>query len=171
MRRRDKIAELFCAGGADPESIPPSIRAALWILRCAIAHRSSRFARPGMTAGLDSLSPISTDLPVVPICRRKFGLRCRANHQHLSARPVPAERGVSRSSQNVGRGMRWTLWRDRRTRSRRTAKSCGPDISTPISSLQDDDLAGDGDKQARSPGRARRKPLKPLRGECRVNPV
>ena len=28
--------------------------------------------------------------------------------------------------------------------------------------------AGDGDKQARSPGRARRKPLKPLRGECRV---
>jgi hypothetical protein len=30
---------------------------------------------------------------------------------------------------------------------------------------------GDGGKQARSPGRARRKPLKPLRGECRVNPV
>src|ERR1700733_11217725 len=28
--------------------------------------------------------------------------------------------------------------------------------------------AGDGDKQARSPGRARRKPLKPLRGECRT---
>ena len=26
----------------------------------------------------------------------------------------------------------------------------------------------DGDKKARSPGRARRKPLKPLRGECRV---
>src|SRR5881394_3416524 len=30
--------------------------------------------------------------------------------------------------------------------------------------------AGDGGKQARSPGRARRKPLKPLRGECRVEP-
>src|SRR6202041_2983747 len=28
--------------------------------------------------------------------------------------------------------------------------------------------AGDGDKQARSPRRARRKPLKPLRGECRT---
>jgi hypothetical protein len=28
---------------------------------------------------------------------------------------------------------------------------------------------GDGGKQARSPGRARRKPLKPLRGECRAN--
>ena len=31
--------------------------------------------------------------------------------------------------------------------------------------------AGDGGKKARSPGRARRKPLKPLRGECRVTPV
>ena len=29
-----------------------------------------------------------------------------------------------------------------------------------------DNSAGDGGKQARSPGRARRKPLKPLRGEC-----
>ena len=28
--------------------------------------------------------------------------------------------------------------------------------------------AGDGSKRARSPGRARRKPLKPLRGECRM---
>jgi hypothetical protein len=32
-------------------------------------------------------------------------------------------------------------------------------------------LRDDGDKKARSPRRARRKPLKPLRGECRVNPV
>src|SRR3984893_9647894 len=31
--------------------------------------------------------------------------------------------------------------------------------------------AGDGGKRARSPGRARRKPLKPLRGECRVFPA
>src|ERR1700730_7086243 len=29
-------------------------------------------------------------------------------------------------------------------------------------------LGGDGGKKARSPGRARRKPLKPLRGECWV---
>src|SRR5580704_14546156 len=29
-------------------------------------------------------------------------------------------------------------------------------------------FADDGGKQARSPGRARRKPLKPLRGECRA---
>jgi hypothetical protein len=31
--------------------------------------------------------------------------------------------------------MRWTLWRDRRTRLKRTAKSCGSDASTLASSL------------------------------------
>jgi hypothetical protein len=45
---------------------------------------------------------------------------------------------------------------------RRTAKSCGPDASTLASSLRRQ-TAGDGDKQARSPRRSRRKPLKPLR--------
>jgi hypothetical protein len=30
--------------------------------------------------------------------------------------------------------------------------------------------ASDGDKKARSPGRSRSRPLKPLRGECRLNP-
>src|SRR5229473_5103796 len=54
----------------------------------------------------------------------------------------------------------------------RTAKSCGPDAPTLASSsrsrvgptgLRHDISAGDGGKRARSPGRARRKPLKPLR--------
>src|SRR6266404_7384005 len=54
----------------------------------------------------------------------------------------------------------------------RTAKSCGPDAPTLASSLRSrvgptglrqDISAGDGGKTARSPGRARRKPLKPLR--------
>jgi hypothetical protein len=54
----------------------------------------------------------------------------------------------------------------------RTAKSCGPDAPTLASSLRSrvgptglrqNISAGDGGKQARSPGRARRKPLKPLR--------
>jgi hypothetical protein len=53
----------------------------------------------------------------------------------------------------------------------RTAKSCGPDIPTLISSLRDDDLASDGDNKPGSPGRARRKPLKPLRREGRIDPV
>src|SRR6266852_4626606 len=54
----------------------------------------------------------------------------------------------------------------------RTAKSCGPDAPMLASSsrsrvgptgLRQDLSADDGGKQARSPGRARRKPLKPLR--------
>jgi hypothetical protein len=59
----------------------------------------------------------------------------------------------------------------------RTAKPCGPDAPTLASSRWKGDVgpsgptrrADDGGKQARSPGRARRKPLKPLRGECRAN--
>src|SRR6266481_4313494 len=59
-----------------------------------------------------------------------------------------------------------------RTMLQRTAKSCGPDAPTLASSsrsrvgptgLRQDVSVGDGGKQARSPGRARRKPLKPLR--------
>src|ERR1700682_5184026 len=54
----------------------------------------------------------------------------------------------------------------------RTAKSCGPDAPTLASSsrscvgptgLRQDISVDDGGKTARSPGRARRKPLKPLR--------
>src|SRR6202171_5709812 len=54
----------------------------------------------------------------------------------------------------------------------RTAKSCGPDAPTLASSsrscvgptgLRQNISADDGDKRARSPGRARSKPLKPLR--------
>jgi hypothetical protein len=61
----------------------------------------------------------------------------------------------------------------------RTEKSCGPDAPTLASSLRRRapaqpgqtrrQFADDGGKQARSPGRARRKPLKPLRREGRVS--
>src|SRR5580658_8759995 len=44
----------------------------------------------------------------------------------------------------------------------RTAKSCGPDASMVGVKLVERS-AGDGDKQARSPGRARSKPLTPSR--------
>ena len=49
----------------------------------------------------------------------------------------------------------------------RTAKSCGPDAPTLVSSRREATFAGDGGKKARSPGRARYKPLKPLRREGR----
>src|SRR5258707_8047117 len=71
------------------------------------------------------------------------------------------ERPVS-DHQASGRGM-----------LQRTAKSCGPDAPTLASSLAEfksaqpgldkNISADDGGKRARSPGRARRKPLKPLR--------
>src|SRR6266849_3048922 len=60
----------------------------------------------------------------------------------------------------------------------RTAKSCGPDAPTLASSLRScvgptglrqNISAGDGGKRARSPGRARRKPLKPLRAGMPVD--
>jgi hypothetical protein len=50
-----------------------------------------------------------------------------------------------------------------RTMLARTVKSCGPDASTPASSLWWATSASDGDKKARSPGRARNKLLKPSR--------
>jgi len=47
---------------------------------------------------------------------------------------------------------------------KRTAKSCGPDASTlAFKFLRSKLLRDDGDKRARSPGRARRKPLAPSR--------
>src|SRR6266581_7229948 len=71
----------------------------------------------------------------------------------------------------------WRKARERSTASGRemllrTAKSCGPDAPTLASSsrscvgptgLRQNISADDGGKRARSPGRARRKPLKPLR--------
>src|ERR1700734_1786777 len=60
--------------------------------------------------------------------------------------------------------MRWTLsMRKTNAWRKRTAKSCGPDASTLAFTLDDAaHHAGYGDKKARSPGRARRKPLKPF---------
>ena len=85
--------------------------------------------------------------------------------------PAPGMRGV-RVVTNVGCGMRWTHRLLRRTRARRTAKPWVL-MSRLIKSATSYALRGDGDKKARSPGRARRKPLKPLRREGRgqVQPV
>src|SRR5579871_6030223 len=68
--------------------------------------------------------------------------------------------------------MRWTRWR---------RKTCGAKadgevvwswrLDAGVNSRQCFALRGDGDKKARSPGRARRKPLKPLRREGRESPA
>jgi hypothetical protein len=87
------------------------------------------------------------------------------------------QRGVSRSSRHVGRGMRWMrrrqarwFWAGReRCRIRRSRVVLAPrrwrQVRGKIIPVDD------GGNKARSPGRARRKPLNPLRGECRAFPV
>jgi len=76
-------------------------------------------------------------------------------------------RGVSRSSRTRG-GMRWT-----RAALLTSALTCGRRSRVVLTSRRwrqvgERDFTGDGGKQARSPGRARSKPLKPLRREGRV---
>jgi hypothetical protein len=105
--------------------------------------------------------------------------------------PSHPERGAYHDRHETRGGMRWTRQRFARDgiagqverlvsdqqhaderRLLRTAKSCGPDAPTLASSLRSrvgptglrqNISADDGGNKARSPGRARRKPLKPLR--------
>jgi hypothetical protein len=91
------------------------------------------------------------------------------NHFHSCV--VPSHlRGVSRSSRTLARdavdargALTKALICGRRSRV----------VLTPRRWRQvgGSDFTGDGGKKARSPGRARNKPLKPLRGECRVIPA
>jgi hypothetical protein len=113
-------------------------------------------------SSLDSFSPQPGDLPVVPICRSSATLRASPNHRHLPRVPPRFKRGVSRSSRTLGSGMRWTLSVCRRTHlgsGRRSRVVLTPRRWRQVAR---NDLRGDGDKKARSPGRARRKPLKPF---------
>jgi hypothetical protein len=90
-------------------------------------------------------------------------LRRRANQWFLFARPCARSGGAFRD-----RHERWVrdamdaLASPDERRQARTAKSCGLDASTLASSRRGSIHAGDGGKKARSPERARRKPLKPL---------
>ena len=120
--------------------------------------------------------PPWSDLGLLSSPSRKNILIFRIHKSVYISRHPASQEGRFAVVTDVGCGMRWT--RQRRSantlRGRaalmRTAKSCGPDAPTLASSLRIQ-FAGDGGKQARSPGRARRNPLKPLRGECRVIPV
>jgi hypothetical protein len=97
-----------------------------------------------------------------------FVLRRRANHLYASAPSCPNKRGGSRSPRTRGR-VRWTLASSQGVRGdKRTAKPCGPDAPT-LASTRDNaaHCAGMVARKPGSPGRARSKPLKPLRRECR----
>jgi hypothetical protein len=108
-----------------------------------------------------------TDLPVVsrPLAKNIWLFRL----VETAIEPIPSRAHQEGRTRRHERGTRDAMDADgaaRRAVLSRTAKSCGPDASTPASSLAEI-RQGDGDKQARSPGRSRRKPLKPSRRECR----
>ena len=79
-------------------------------------------------------------------------------------RPAPLPRGASPSSRNVGRGMRWTLQLKRRMSLKRTAKPRGPGAPWLASSWRRCFCIAPMTvtNTSRTPGRARRKPLKPI---------
>ena len=126
------------------------------------------FRKSNCTTGKSRIC-VMRKLPVVPLCRRPAVLLETPNQKHLSRVPPPQEGRIAIVT-DVGSGMRWTL-RCRETGAlKRTAKACGPDAPT-LASRSRVHPANEGGKRARSPGRARDKLLKPLRGECRMFPV
>ena len=102
---------------------------------------------------------------VCPVLARKICRLCRRANQWSPLRASrPDQEGRFAIVTNVGSGCDGRVGAARRAASSRTAKSCGPDVSTLISSRRNASR-GDGGKKARSPERARSKPLKPIAQE------
>ena len=157
-----------------------------WI-RAFIGLRHKNFRRKGVARKSRFIERVQRDLPCPDLIAKIFRFVADPNH-FISIASHPTQRGVAQRHERGagcgGRGSARALEgsqggfpvsdstaRRRRVLSR-TAKSCGPDASAvgvkseeachPNRALAAI-FAGDGVKQARSPGRARRKPLKPLR--------
>ena len=123
--------------------------------------------------------PIQSDLGCPVLSRKKFRYACRANHLYKLAPSRLDKRGV-RVVTNVSAGCGGRENVARRVTSKRTAKSCGPGAPWLVPSLLMRDVGPGGPdtphsqttvtQTSRTPGRARRKPLKPLRGESRALP-
>jgi hypothetical protein len=108
----------------------------------------------------------ASDCPLSSLLFKKIPFRAYPKSNLELPRPVP-QRGGSRSSRTRD-GMRWTRTALQTSGARGGRRSRV--VLTPRRWRQvgGGNSVSDGGKQARSPGRARRKPLKPLRGECRV---
>ena len=100
----------------------------------AALHAAPRPGHESTCSSLDTISPTSSDLPVVPSCRRRFACLVGQIRCTDSAVPRSSKRGASRSSRTLGAGCDGRVDARRRRASMRTAKSCGPDASTPASS-------------------------------------
>jgi hypothetical protein len=104
----------------------------------------------------------------VQIARKKYSVSQLPQIKRKIA-TVPPLRGAFRDRHEReagcgGRGCAFDEWRESGRRSRVVLTPRRWRLSLRA-------IADDGGKRARSPGRARRKPLKPLRGECRMFPV
>src|SRR6476661_10910490 len=103
-------------------------------------------------------SPEIKNIPLPPL--GKSALQLPPSRAH--------KRGASRSSRTLGTGCggRGRAGDERRARGRRSRVVLTPRRWRQVGG---NNSADDGGKRARSPGRARSKPLKPLRGESRLN--
>jgi len=100
-----------------------------------------------------------SDFPCPVLFRKIFPFPPDPNHFYIPRRLVPHEGRIAIVT-DAGRDAVDADGAADESAGSRTAKSCGPGASTLASSLRLS--ASDGDKKARSPGRARRKPLKPV---------
>jgi hypothetical protein len=107
--------------------------------------------------------------PLVHPLAQKHSAFARAKITSISAPSRPTE-GRSRSSRNAGRD---TMDANRRSTRRGVCGRRSRVVLTPRRWRQvlRGNSQSDGGKRARSPGRARRKPLKPLCRESRIDPV
>jgi hypothetical protein len=132
-------------------------------------------SRPGRPRGWLPLESTTTARQA----NRRFPVQPHAQKYFASVvgQIISTSSPVSRSQEgrlaivtDVGRGMRWTQRRARRTRQ------CGWRSRVVLTPRRWRQVArkcprGDGDNKARSPGRSRRKPLKPSRREGRMFPA
>ena len=146
----------------DGLSTPPAGAVAL----SASGPRSAAPGSPAVARTGKFCKQNQADLPGPVLSAKILRWRRRANQGHWLSRPFP-ERGVGQRHQR-GKGCGGRGGAVGRTARMRTAKSCGPDAPTLASSSRKETFADDSGKKPRSLGRARRKPLKPLRREGRT---
>jgi hypothetical protein len=106
------------------------------------------------------------DLPCPVLLAKKFRFAFAPNRTYNSAIP-PFHKGRFAIVTDVGRGAVDADGAEDERRLRRTAKSCGPAGVKLAENFPEVTVT----RKPDSPGRARRKPLKPLRRECRVMPA
>src|ERR1700730_18362281 len=107
--------------------------------------RALRYGALRVCGGVDTTRSRGWNAPTTPRLRqcaifirsKIFPFPPDPNHFYIPRRPGP-QRGVSRSSRTLGTGCGGSGGVIEEQRQQRTAKSCGPDASTPASSLRED---------------------------------